>query len=93
MNLEQENNLLDLSLTDPTGALLATAQIALKALGHRARFVNEIDWQIKNGVELDLSSFQGLLKVTSDGRMAATVLQTREGVLATLPVIPDLDQM
>ncbi len=50
--------------------------------GHQARYVNQFSWD-KN---IDFSSLQGLLKVTSTEKIAATVLQTRPGQFATLPV-------
>ena len=47
-----------------------------------ALFATEFDWD----TEVDFSDFRGVLKVTGDGRMAATVLQTRPGQFASLPV-------
>lgn len=85
MNLENQEVTLDLQLLDADGNLLATAQSVLTAMGHEALFVTEMDWD--NPV--DLNEFIGLLKVTTDGRVAATVIQSRPGQLATLPVSPN----
>ena len=90
MNLEDTSNQLDLTLFDIAGKKLATAQMLLSAMGHQALFLHEISWQPEAGVELDFSDFEGLLKVSSSGRTAATVLLTQPGVLATQPVVPPL---
>ena len=57
-------------------------------MGHRALFVDEIDWTPEAGITLDLSDFEGLLKGTSsEGPVAATVIQTRGEILfVTMPV-------
>lgn len=86
MNLEEGEVQLELSLCDSEGNPIATAQLTLAGMGHRARFVNELDWQPAQGVELDFSDFNGLLKVTTSGRVAATVIQSRPGEFATMPV-------
>ena len=79
---------IDLQLRSPEGALLATASIVLPGMGHRALFVDEIDWTPEAGITLDLSDFEGLLKGTSsEGPVAATVIQTRGEILfVTMPV-------
>ncbi len=84
MTLESEQVTVDLQLCDPDGIVLATAQIILPAMGHRALFLNELDWD----PVVDFSSFQGLVKatVTGDKRIAATVIQTRPGQFSTNPV-------
>ena len=87
MGVEDAALNLDLSLCDQSGSQLATAQIALAALGHRALFLNEVQWE----PEVDLSNFKGLLKVGVSGKAAATVVQTRPGVFATQPVVPTLN--
>ncbi|MEJ2083109.1 MAG: hypothetical protein P8Y94_13290, partial [Acidobacteriota bacterium] len=51
--------------------------------GQKAVFVNELRWS----PQMDLSDFQGLIEVTSSGRTAATVLQTRPRQYATMPVV------
>lgn len=82
MNLEAYEVALDLTLMNEEGAPLTEAQVMLPEKGHLARFPNQILWNDS----VDLSSFQGLLKVHSSGRIAATVIQTRPGRLATMPV-------
>ena len=51
-------------------------------------FVDEIAWSPEPDVTLDFSDFEGLLKgTTSQGAVAATVIQTREDILfVTMPV-------
>ncbi len=92
-NLESGQVALNLTLSDADGSVLARFQLALPGGGHRALFVTEIAWQPEPGVVLDLSDFAGSVRVESEGRLAATVLQTRPGELATLPVAPDLGRM
>ncbi len=62
----------------------------LVGMGHPALFLDEIDWQLSPGAELDLSRFVGTLRVSTPGRTAASVLLTQPGVLATQPVVPPL---
>ena len=84
MNLESEEVTADLQLCDPDGNVLATAQITLPAMAHRARFLNELNWD----PEVNLTAFQGLLKASVPGnnRIAATVIQTRPNQFSTNPV-------
>ena len=79
---------IDLQLRSSDGQLLATASIALAGMGHRSLFVDEIAWNPEPDVTLDFSDFEGLLKgTTSQGAVAATVIQTRGDVLfVTMPV-------
>ena len=79
---------IDLQLRSSDGQLLATASIALAGMGHRSLFVDEIAWSPEPDVTLDFSDFEGLLKgTTSQGAVAATVIQTREDILfVTMPV-------
>ncbi len=49
-------------------------------MGHLAKFLDEFF------PNLDFSDFASLLKVTADGRTAATVIQTRPNQFATMPV-------
>jgi hypothetical protein len=86
MNLESHDITVDLALRNASGTLLATSQLTLKGEGHRALFVAEIDWEPEAGVQLDFGNFRGLLTATVDARLAATVLQTRPGEFATMPV-------
>ncbi len=82
MNLEGEEVTLNFQLCDEEGEVLATAQMALPAMGHRALFVTEVDWD----TVVDFADFDGLLKVTATGSTSATVIQTRPSQLATMPV-------
>ena len=92
MNLERLSVLLDLSLRDSEGKLLASASIQLPPRGRRAFFIDEIEWQAAAGSAIpDLSDFSGILRAESSGKVAATALQTRNGILATLPVVPGLE--
>ena len=84
VNLQEESAELTLQLCDAEGALLATISHTLAASGHLAACLSEFDWPSA----VDLSDFEGTLKVTSNGPLAATVIQTRAGELATLPVVP-----
>ena len=73
MNLEDEQASYALNLCDLEGRVLATAKLKLAPMGHRALFVDEINWT----PPVDLTDFRGLLKVTSTSTAVATVLQTR----------------
>jgi hypothetical protein len=84
MNLETEELTLELELMDPDAEQLATAEAALVAGGHHARFVNQFEWS----KSVDFSSFEGILKVGATGRCAGTVIQTRPRQFATMPVVP-----
>jgi hypothetical protein len=88
MNLEASDVTADLQLLDTEGKLLATSRLdganTLKKNGHLARFLSEFSWS----PSVDFSSFVGVLKITASGRVAATVLQTRPGEFATMPVSP-----
>ncbi|HEY3128912.1 MAG TPA: SBBP repeat-containing protein [Acidobacteriota bacterium] len=85
MNLEPGDLNGDLQLTDAEGKLLASARMdTIKGNGHMARFGHEFNWSPR----VDFSNFSGLLRVNTTGRCAATVLQTRLGEIATMPVAP-----
>ena len=77
---------LDLELVDPDGNVLATARLdgesALAPNGHLSQFVDQIPWD----QPVDFSDFMGLIRVTPSGKIAATVVQTRPGQFATMPV-------
>ncbi len=79
---------IDLELRSSEGQLLATASITLAGMGHRSLFVDEITWNPEPDIALDFSNFEGLLKgVTSQGVVAATVIQTRGAIrFVTMPV-------
>ena len=81
---------INLQLRDSEGVLLASASITLAGMGHRALFVDEISWTPEPGVTLDFTDFEGLIKgTTSQGEVAATVIQTRGEILfVTMPVTP-----
>ena len=83
VNLESDVTVLELRLTDPNGAPLATAGIQIEGNGHTAVFVDQIEWSRP----IDFSDFKGNLRVLSKGKsIGATVIQTRPGQLATMPV-------
>ena len=83
MNLEMGEVTIDGELLAGDGLVLATAeQVKLDGMGHLAIFIDQFKWS----VEVDFSGFEGLLRVSSSGRIAATVIQTRPGQFATLPV-------
>ena len=84
MNLEVERTDITVELLDAAGQTLATATLALDAVGHRANFLDEFVWD--NPV--DISDFRGLIRVTASGTVAATVIQKRPGQFATMPVAP-----
>ena len=84
MNLEEDTVNLDLQLCDRDGAVLASAAAVLPGMGHVATFLSGFAWSPAVG----FSDFEGILKVTTDGSIAATVIQTRPGQFATLPVVP-----
>jgi hypothetical protein len=83
-NLEEYPVTFLVSLVDRSGAVLATAvPFILPANGHRALFPDQFQWS--NFV--DFTSLRGVLRVsTNNGKFAATVLLTRPGQLASLPV-------
>ena len=82
MSVEDTEVVLTLTLIDQDGNAIASSQEALAPLGHLAKFVDEFTWDTPP----DFSSFRGVLKVSADGSVAATVLQSRSGEFATLPV-------
>ncbi len=67
-------------------AIQATAKLdgesALAPNGHLSLFVDQIPWSEL----IDFSDFMGLIRVKPSGKIAATVVQTRPGQLATMPV-------
>ncbi len=85
INLDPQSRVLALTLKDMDGNLVATTSLPLTGMGHLARFIDEFEgWE----PEVDFSHFSGILTVTFDGRVAATVIQSRPGQFATLPVAP-----
>jgi len=84
MNLENVENVFSLQLLNSEGEVLASAQETLLENGHMAKYIHEFDWDS----QVDFSDFRGILKATSTGKMAATVIQTRPDQFATMPVTP-----
>lgn len=85
MNLEAAAAPVKLELRDANGNRIGTpAEFTLEGMGHKAAFLTEFDW----GADVDLTQFQGTLKARTPGCIAATVLQSRPGQLATMPVVP-----
>ncbi len=82
MNLEEEQLALTADLLDSDGTLLDSVQLSLASLGHLAIYLDEFDWDDSIGLDL----FEGLLRVRSSGSISATVIQTRPGQFATMPV-------
>lgn len=70
------------ALYDSDRTQLATAQIDLPPMGQIALFVHEFEWD----VQIDFSKFRGRMDITADVLIAATVIQTRPGQFATMPV-------
>ncbi len=91
-NLRDTEFTVPLVLCDVEGKRLATGQLVLAGSGHRSLFVDEIEWVLEEGIELDLTSFTGILKA-EDGKLAATVIQTRPEEFATRPVAPNFGQL
>ena len=77
---------LDSELVDPDGNVLAMAKLegesVLAPNGHLSLFIDQIPWD----QEIDFSDFMGLIRVKPSGKIAATVVQTRPGQFATMPV-------
>jgi hypothetical protein len=84
MSLETEAMTLDADLLGSDGQFVASARVPLTGLGHAALFVTDFEWD----QAVDFSQFEGLLRVRAGGRTAATVIQTRPGQFATMPVAP-----
>ena len=59
-----------------------SSSVDLLPQGQVALFATEFNWD----TQIDFSDFRGVLKVMANGRTAGTVLQTRPGQLASLPV-------
>lgn len=88
MNLEEESVRATLRLYNENGVILATLpDYLVAAKGQAARFLDEL-FEQDAFPDLDLSNLQGTLRVTADGSLAATVLQTRPGEFVTMPVAP-----
>ncbi|UCF39036.1 MAG: PQQ-like beta-propeller repeat protein, partial [Acidobacteriota bacterium] len=92
MNLSDEPADLELELYSMGGKKLAAAVLAgaqgLPAHGHTARFVDQFTWN----TTIDFTEFAGLLKVAANRPISATVIQSRPGEFATMPVSPSSSQ-
>lgn len=84
INLTLNPTDLNLRLFNDQGAEVATGLTNLGSLGHRAAFLDELI----DSESVDLFNFQGLLEVSAEVPIAATVIQTRPGQFATMPVTP-----
>jgi hypothetical protein len=83
MNLASGPVTATLQLLDEHGTLIAThPALQIAAMGREAKFLDELFFGT------DLSDFMGVLIVTATGRIGATVIQTRPGQFATIPVTP-----
>ncbi|MEJ2077084.1 MAG: hypothetical protein P8020_06595 [Acidobacteriota bacterium] len=84
MNLGYVAAPLNLTLYDENGGFVAQATTSspLKINGHTARYVTDFNWDS----DVDFARFRGSLRVSSPVPIAATVLQTRPGQYATMPV-------
>ena len=89
MNLDAEEKTLQVKPLDLEGDIVRTGAIFANPLpghGHVARFVDEFLW---DDPAPDLMDFQGVLEVVpSNGRVAATMLRSSSGNLASLPMVP-----
>lgn len=85
MNLGEDPAVVAAELLDLQGKVLARSGFELSAFGQLPRFVNEFAWD----TPVNLNNFSGLLRVSSNQRLAATALQTRSDEIATLPVGPN----
>ena len=87
MNLDTEQTALHVRLLDLEGAVVGMGTMSAEPLagkGHVARFLDEFIW---DDPPPDLTDFRGVLEVTpSNGQVAATVLRSSSGNLASLPV-------
>ena len=88
-NLEEQEKTLQVQLIDLGGTIVGTGRVSADPLppdGHVALFLDEFNW---DDPAPDLTNFQGVLEVfPSAGEVAATVLRSSSGNLASLPVSP-----
>lgn len=85
-NLEESPANINITLADVNGVEITTSQLGMAAQGKIALNVNEFNWLNPP----DFDDFQGLMRIESNRRLSATVLQVRPGEFATLPVAPAL---
>jgi hypothetical protein len=82
-NLENEATIVDLELRSTDGIPEAVAQLPpIPAMGHTAIFASDVNWD----KEVDFTRFQGTVTASVEGRVSATMIQTRPDQFATLPV-------
>jgi hypothetical protein len=91
--LEQVDVTLLFELLDPNGEVIASSDGTrndggssvglLQGRSQFALFLSQLVWT----PEVDFTNFHGTLRVTVDGPVGATAIQTRPGLFATLPVI------
>ncbi len=87
MNLEGTPVTLLSELYDTTGKRVGKiGSISVPANGQKAFMITNYSWE---GYNID--NFEGMLKITSNGNLGATVVQTRPGEYATQPVVPNLN--
>ena len=88
MNLGAEQTALRVRLLDLEGTVVGMGTMSAEPLagrGHVARFVDEFSW---DEPAPELTDFKGVLEVIpSNGQVAATVLRSSPGNLASLPVV------
>jgi photosystem II stability/assembly factor-like uncharacterized protein len=89
MNLESRTVSLALDLRDGSGRRVAGSRLDLPALGHAARFIDELEWTPFDGPEIEVGQIRGSVRLAPDGRVAALVVLTTAGEIATLPVAPE----
>ena len=89
MNLDAAEKTLQAQLIDLGGTIVGTGTVSADPLppnGHVAVFLDEFNW---DNPAPNLTHFQGVLEVfPSSGEVAATVLRSSPGNLASLPVSP-----
>lgn len=86
VNLDSENMAeVELELRDADGNVAATGTLSMAPNGREALFLDQIALE---PFDIDLSDFRGVLLARVSGRLAATVIITRPGQFATLPVAP-----
>ncbi len=88
VNLEEIAVRLTLELVGDNGEVLATAEVVLAAMGQLSAFVDEAQ-QFPWDQAVDFSDFDGTMRASADGWVAATVVQTRPDQFATQPVAPN----
>lgn len=83
INLETTDQTIQVELLNPNGQIVATGTLSIKPAGHVARFVGdpEFNWTVPPSL-----TFQGTLRVTATGQIAATVIRQSPAEFATLPV-------